>query len=759
MTTAKRQKASIPTQGVVNLDDGTEAFDRLDGIRIPIDDLDLFPIFPILLPQLSGTYIRRPWVLSPTAEDVAPAFTPGPDGPDDFPHIPGMPDLPIDLPQRFPIDRFKIPFDFIRRSEDLRVDVDGYYPQMVVSGVIRSGLSRRLDWHARVTKTPTGSYTGAIVYRDGDSSLLPQAQVEVSLVRRSRFGRTGSATAVFSGGGASSVARTFSFSTTSFHPLSFEYDTTTDSDAVTTFDTATHPNRPATLATEVVTIEKVFQRAGFDVAKSGGDSSVPVSAAGTDALWTDQELNDAMAVYWSAYKTVPDWAAWALFAGRSIRGSSLGGIMFDYTGATAPQRQGCVVFSNSFISDVPAGPDGAAWVQRMRFWTAVHELGHTFNLLHAWDKPADPWVPTSSEAGLRSFMNYPYSFAGGSTAFFSDFRYSFSDSELLFLRHAPERFVQQGNNAWAVSHGFEQADVIPDSALQLELRAQRESLRYEFLEPVTLELKLKNASGEPVIIDENALDLGRCTILVTKRGGQTVRLDPYAQLCFKPQPKVLAGNESLYGSVTVSSGRDGWAISDPGDYIVQVAVHLPGQDVVSRPLTVRVLPPASHDAEVVAQDIFTPEVGRVLAAGGTRREGSETNALREAATRLGGTAIAKHAAVALGRPLARPGKELVVSADGGAPKAEKFVTHRAHPQAAADEMAPALRDINAAADTFGHIATKKRVEALAQAQADAGHKKEAVATQKNLHDVLADRGVKAEVLKEISATQASLQKG
>ena len=49
---------------------------------------------------------------------------------------------------------------------------------------------------------------------------------------------------------------------------------------------------------------------------------------------------------------------------------------------------------------------------------------------------------------MRSFMNYPTKVPGGQTSFFSDFAYRFSEQELLFMRHAPERFVQKGNASW-----------------------------------------------------------------------------------------------------------------------------------------------------------------------------------------------------------------------------------------------------------------------------------------------------------------------
>lgn len=66
--------------------------------------------------------------------------------------------------------------------------------------------------------------------------------------------------------------------------------------------------------------------------------------------------------------------------------------MFDDIGTA--QRQGCAVFSNSFISDPrPGDPHSDQAVQRLRFWTAVHEIGHTFNLAHSWQKNLGPTSP------------------------------------------------------------------------------------------------------------------------------------------------------------------------------------------------------------------------------------------------------------------------------------------------------------------------------------------------------------------------------
>jgi hypothetical protein len=740
---------------------GRDVSDVIDLDAAPAADLDPEGREAFDLPtrwriQVSGTYT---WSQGPFQRAFTPVPIPVP-APEPLP-VPGVPHLPQQLPH-LPNDRLPIPvpqgpFRLRWRNEELRVDVDGWYPQNVISGSIASGLSLHLDWIAHVARTPAGTWAGSISYRNGDNALLPQTDIEVSL-RRSLF-TPGTATVTFSGGGAASFTRVYAYSASSFHPVQFEYDVTSDSNAITTFDTATHANRPADLPLETLSIESVYRRTGFAVTTSGGGGVVPVSAAGPDSLWTDQELNDAMAVYWSAYSTSPRWAAWALFAGQNIRGSSLGGIMFDYSGAGA-QRQGCAIFSNSFISTPPAGdPQAAAFVNRMRFWTACHELGHTFNLAHAWDKPAgSAWIPTADESGLFSFMNYPYRYSpGGTTAFFNSFRYRFTDSELLFVRHAPQRFVEQANALWFDQHGFQQAAEAIGSPLTLQVRAHRPSSAYEYLEPVTLELKLTNTGEEPLLLDDTVLEQENLTVVIARQGHTARRLVPFTVVCRHPRQVPVQPGESVYGSITVSAGRDGWEIADPGDYAVCVALHLADQDVVAAPHGVRVLPPTSREEELLGQDLLSPEVGRVLAAGGTRRSSHEADVLREVAERLDGRAVARHARFALGQPMQHEAKQLSVETTAyGVPVARSFETRPADPAAAASDMGAAVSDIVAAADTFGHIATRKRVKAYADALAATGKRQQAVKTTERLRTILSERGVKDDVLADIAGDQAAL---
>lgn len=592
------------------------------------------------------------------------------------------------------------------RRDELRLDVDGWHPQRLASGLVRGSAASSLHWIAELVKRGPDTWRGPIWYRDGQAALLRHTRVSIT-VRRHADAAQQTAVVRFSGGGTP-LERVYSYTSRFFHPVSFELDVVEGSRSITSFDTGSHPNRPATLPVETLTIQNVFRRAGFDVSTSRGSGRVPLRMAGRDALWTDREMHDAMQSYWSKFDDRAQWAMWTLFASlhKPDPGDApedLGGIMFDDIGPN--HRQGTSVFVDSFIAEPPPGdPEPDAWVRRMTFWCACHEMGHAFNLAHSWDKAeSGDWISLEAEPEARSFMNYPYNVAGEEPAFFSDFAYRFSDAELAFMRHAPGRFVQMGNAEWFDHHAFERAAAADQPALVLEVRANRERPIFEFMEPVTLELKLTNVSRQPVLVDRRALEPSHGLTVILARDARTARqFRPYARYCFAEDREVLAPGASKYASLYVSSGATGWALAEPGGYTAQVALRRGEEDIVSRPLRLRVAPPGGHDEELLAQDFFADDVGRIVAFDGSRFLSAGNDVLREVAARLPARRVALHAALALGECLTRADKELV--ADAKEPMGMRFREAPADPKTARALLGRAL-EANAPtmAESLGHI--------------------------------------------------------
>ncbi|HWC32298.1 MAG TPA: hypothetical protein VG709_04145, partial [Actinomycetota bacterium] len=397
----------------------------------------------------------------------------------------------------------------------------------------------------------------------------------------------------------------------------------------------------------------------------------------------------------------------------------------------------------------------------MRLWTAVHEMGHAFNLAHSWQKTlGTAWIPLANEPNARSFMNYPFNVAGGQAAFFANFEYRFSDQELLFIRHAPERFVQMGNAAWFDHHGFEEAAVSEGPTLALELRVNREQARYEFMEPVWLELKLTNVSEQPRLVDADVLDADSLTLILKKHGQEARRLVPFRQKCVQPETKALMPGESIYGTVLASAGLNGWDVAEPGTYLVQAAAHVGDEDVVSAPFEVRIAPPLSHEEEYSAGDVFTQETARVLVFGGSRYLEGANDVLREVVERFPDRRIALHARVALGNPLTLDYK-LVTPTDDGV----EVEVERADPDEAAELIEPALVErAGVAAESFGHIRYRGIAERVARRLATKGAEDEATRTIDSAIDTLAERTVrgrpvKGEVIEDLKETREAIVSG
>ena len=650
------------------------------------------------------------------------------------------------------------PIIFPRVNRELRLDVDGTYPQMTVSGTESSVFFGTTHWIAKLAETESDTWEGDIYYKDGGT--FPHTHVKVEVTRS--FIASGQKAKLTLSGGSSDRVLIYKFKSRFFHAVEFEFDSTSDSSVTSSIETHAHPNRPASLASETLTIEKVFQRAGFQVTKSGGDSVVPISGAGADARWSDAEMHDAMQTYWSRFDNRPQWSLWTFFAALHEAGSSLGGIMFDDIGPN--HRQGTAIFNNAFISVPPSGDTApSAWIQRMRFWTACHEMGHSFNLAHSWQKqhPPDwgtPWIPLANEPEVRSFMNYPFRVAGGQAAFFANFEYRFSDSELVFLRHAPSRFVEMGNAEWFDHHGFEDQEGQKSAAseLTLQVRVNRPQPLFEFLEPVVVELKLTNTSTEPQLVSDRILaEVDHMTVII-KRDKQSARqFLPYAKYCWQSKKKVLQPGESVYESLFISAGRNGWDIAEPGYYTIQVALHSHGNEmtVTSNPLRLRVAPPRSYEEEFLAQDFFSESVGRILAFDGSRVLSSGNDTLQQVVEQLADRRVKIHAQVALGCPLARQYKQLVMSNS-----TEKQIQVSAPNLAEAQAyLGSALAsDMNLSAETLGHIDFKYYVDRFSDALVEQGDRQQAQDLQGALHKALTSRKVSDRVLRDIKQRQETL---
>jgi hypothetical protein len=635
----------------------------------------------------------------------------------------------------------------------VRVDVDRFFPQERISIEVSQLIpNTRAHAIAEVTSDVCLGFnrrriTASITYRDGNAAMIPGDTVTFE-ANRTTGKSYGAWRLTLSGADIRPRSYDLSFVSQYFDQAEFEVDRTSDAAApTTTMDTAAHPNRPADLPAETISLATVYQRAGFDVTMSPAISTIPNTDSGSNDTWSDGEMHNAMVMYWSRFANNPRWALWVLFARQHDQGRSLGGVMFDDIGPN--HRQGTAIFTDSFVQDAPAGDaNAAAWRQRMFFWTAVHEMGHAFNLAHAWQKalgtangaPGDPWMPIPNEPESRSFMNYPFRVAGGQAAFFADFRHRFSDAELLFMRHAPRRFVQMGNSNWFVNHNFfEPSSLTQSGNWQLEIRPNREVSQFTFLEPVKLELKLTNTAGVPQMVEVDMLaDGGHIALYVARNEGPARQWQPFVTHCHQSHFDMLAPGKSVYGEHIVSATTSGWLIDEPGFYQVQGAVDMGGDIIVSNILRLHVMAPTSPAESTLAPDYFTEDVGRALAFAGAPALGAASDTLRQVVARVPDNPAAIHAQVAISTPMLLDYKELT-----GDARSELAIHTTASKidEARNMQMGALLEEPHAAASTMGHIDYFGAMDHLANALSDAGDDKGAVKVLESAVATMKKRGV------------------
>jgi hypothetical protein len=204
---------------------------------------------------------------------------------------------------------------------------------------------------------------------------------------------------------------------------------------------------------------------------------------------------------------------------------------------------------------------------------------------------------------------------------------------------------------------------------------------------------------------------------------------------------VLGPGESLYAPLQVSAGAQGWDLADPGSYRIQVALRRGDEDLVSNALAVRVRPPAAREEEFTAQDVFTEDVGRALAFGGSTVLSDANDVLHEVLERHGDRRVAIHAALALGLPATKDYKTLASAP--GAPAGVRIDTRPARPERAEQLLDQALTSRpQDAAETLGHIGYVQRSQTASASLAQADDTQAAVRLLDTAHRTLSARVVR-----------------
>ncbi|MFK4651542.1 hypothetical protein ABIF97_001476 [Bradyrhizobium japonicum] len=551
-------------------------------------------------------------------------------------------------------------------------------------------------------------------------------------------------------------------SSDSFRKVGFEIDvcaSVNTAPLLPVYDTKWHDDRPADLPHRTLTIESAYREAGVDVTIDPTHSVVNDSNPQFQS-WTPALLHDAMETYFSQYAgTWPKWQMWGLMAGQ-FENSGVGGVMFDAAGqfggaGKAPERQGFAVFRkhqwfNNLVNGTPQNQD-QAWSARHFLYTWVHEAGHGFNFLHAWDK---------GRPDSLSWMNYDWRYdqRNGTDSFWKQFAFRFDDDELIHLRHGNRAAVIMGGDPWASGSHIEtpnlaMAQIEGKAPLELIIRSKE---YFDFMEPVIVELRLRNLlSQTPVAIDKRlAPEYGGVVVYIQNPSGSVIQYDPIMCAVGTPEMLVLApagaqdGTDRYSREVFLSYGSGDFYFDRPGEYRIRAVYQGPGDVLIpAEAHRIRIGMPVTKEIDRQAQDYFTDEVGLTLYLQGSRSPYLQKgrSVLEQMSEQYGSEPLGAKIAVTLANGVSRP--FFRVTGRRAAETALKQTAH-ADPKEALALTAPALQVFASSNDESSNLADSRIVMRRADYHRAVGDPEQADAELHALSARLQRRGANSAVVQK-----------
>jgi hypothetical protein len=399
-----------------------------------------------------------------------------------------------------------------------------------------------------------------------------------------------------------------------FRELELEIDQMQGARSLPIFNSHDLINRPIDLPNENISLKLLFAKAGINIIESPNSNIIPVNPT---SLWSVRELHAIMENNMSDFETFngPQWRLYLLIATLFEDPGTLG-IIYD-TNDEVP-RQGSAVFTKHPLID-----GDTSEYKREYLFTAVHELGHTFNLFHSFQKGLSGPFEFPRPDSI-SFMNYPHLFPEGGNApsnhdgrnrFWSQFMYNFDNGDLLHIRHHDLFEVIMGGQSFGdESHykdkiwsGFTKVQ----NSLELKIRSVKKV--FEFGEPILVETKLQNKSTQSQNVPSSLnIKDGFTNITIKGPDGKLISYKPMITRCFIDETIELPPNESKYEDLYIFYGKDGFYFKEPGLYKIQSIIPSLDGILKSNVHEIVVAEPQSIKESKKINEIFTRENGQYL---------------------------------------------------------------------------------------------------------------------------------------------------
>jgi len=648
---------------------------------------------------------------------------------------------PITLAKRQVSGRYRSGTDVYQM--ELRIDVDGFHPMLCVSGDYFQPTGGTLIYFGSwVVNSVSLNVADLVVTIAGEAQTTwPTSynRIKVTIPRRTVFMPPAPATVEwFSPAGQKGNTYFCSYESTYLRTIDFEQDR---EQSVTPFVSYNTGSLPSGGSARDLTIAKAYAEAGIEM-RTAGECNVVPTAPGSS--WSDAELHNAMIAHFSLWADEPQWKVWMLHASEYETAGVLG-IMFDQEGQP---RQGAAVFYKSVADPTPEN-------QRARLFALVHELGHSFNLFHSFQKqyttPSSPSRPSA-----LSYMNYPHLFPAGQAAFWNAFPFTFDDLELVHLRHAHRNNIVMGGNPFGGGAALVDPAALADpiennSGLRLELES---ASSFAYGEPVVVEAKLylTDQRGKQIHTELHP-KTGFVQIAVLKPSGEVVVYKPLIEHCVAVQTDKLNQNKpSIYESAYIGYDQaKGHIFNQPGLYKLRgVYYALDGSRLLSPVVSLRVRNPLTRADEEVAELFLGDEQGALLFLLGSDAESLKrgNDALDLVLNKHAGHELAVYARLVKGFNAAREFKTVAPDL--------RVKVRKPQPEAAVALLSSVV-DASRGRQGVDNITLNMTMQRMALTQIKAGDEKGARATINEMGIIFRAKKLKPHVEELIKAQQEALR--
>jgi hypothetical protein len=561
------------------------------------------------------------------------------------------------------------------RIIELRVDVDGTRPQQRLSGDIYQrfsfwGFDFTFYVESFVVESPVVGGTTNEMTITGAVSIYGQPgrtneSIEVHIPRVWIFADPAPACVNWKVNGTTTAIYACPKISEHFRTATIEVDRFQGTVFPPELDPDITPH-PAGLPSSV-SVREVFERSGIDLTVVHDDVLNDPDSADAGDNWSEVELHDLMEARFDTFANTLQWRMYGVIVprfGDPAYNSGYYGTMFDWGGWQSGDtflRQGCAIAEeairgreNGTLYDTSPKKD------RLILQTFIHEVGHTWNLPHSWQRGVAP------SSASTSFMNYPWGFtggAGGETAFWTSFAWTFDDVELRWMRHADRADVIFGGRDWIGNNLSRYLDPAMEAgAVPVRLELEGPAV-VDPAEPVVVSVTLVNDGPVPIPVPRDmSAEAGRLHVYFERPDGEVVEHRPPTYRLVAPEDVLVLGPGERHAVVVqLSFAATGPEFVNPGQYRVRALLSPDGDALLpSNDLRIRVAHPANREVEDLTELVTRPEVAKFLYFGGSARRPELADVLLDAAARFekASPATTAHLRAAVGEHAARATKSV-----------------------------------------------------------------------------------------------------